>query len=168
VSKRNRTQTKPGWVTWHEKDFKQLKKHQFWRRWMKTRNVSLLMCLGMVIIIGLASRVFHTGFSLVDKYLGDALYAAMFYLILSLLWPRSSTLYRACAAMAVMTVIETFQLTQIPLQLSKSTNIVLHILAVLLGTEFRWMDMLAYLIGITAMALIDQFVLPKNFDTVRT
>lgn len=39
----------------------------------------------MTIIIGISSRVFETGNPVFDKYLGDALYAILIYLLLELL-----------------------------------------------------------------------------------
>ena len=45
-----------------------------------------------------------------DKYLGDALYAAMVYAILRLLWRGLAPARLAVSAMAVMTFIELFQL----------------------------------------------------------
>jgi hypothetical protein len=115
----------------------------------------------MVIMIGIGSRVFHTGFILLDKYLGDALYAVMFYLILSLIWSGGRPLYKACLSMIFMTVIEVFQLTRIPLHLSESVNIVLRITSILLGTKFSWMDLVAYLTGIIIIFAIDYFVLSR-------
>lgn len=134
---------------------------------MKAKSVYLLIGLVIVVVSGIGSRVFHTGFSWFDKYLGDALYAVMFYLMLGLLWLGGRALYKACTVMVFMAVIETFQLTQIPLQLSQSTNMVLRIMAVLLGTEFSWIDMLAYILGITAIFLIDQFVLGKVLSAAK-
>jgi|WetSurMetagenome_2_1015567.scaffolds.fasta_scaffold267642_2 hypothetical protein len=128
---------------------------------MKARSINYLICLIMVIMIGIGSRVLHTGFILLDKYLGDALYAVMFYLILSLIWSSGRPLYKACLSMLFMTVIEVFQLTRIPLLLSESVNIVLRITSILLGTKFSWMDLVAYLTGIIIIFAIDYFVLSR-------
>jgi hypothetical protein len=51
---------------------------------------SWVFCIVGIIALGILSRVVHTGFSVFDKYLGDALYAAMVYGILRLGSPRSS------------------------------------------------------------------------------
>jgi hypothetical protein len=127
---------------------------------VKTRFISLL--IGLVIVIGIGSRVFHSGSPFLDKYLGDALYAVLFYLVLSLFWPGGKPLYKAGTVMALMTALEVFQLTQIPFRLSQNPQIGLRILAILLGTEFHWGDLLAYLFGITAILLVDQFTLGKS------
>ena len=49
-------------------------------------RVPWLLCLVGIIAAGILSRVVHTGFAVFDKYLGDALYAAMVYAILRLFW----------------------------------------------------------------------------------
>ena len=63
-----------------------------------------------IITLGILSRVVHTGVVAFDKYLGDALYAAMVYAILRLLWRGLAAARLAVSAMAVMTFIELFQL----------------------------------------------------------
>ena len=47
---------------------------------------SWLVCLAGIIAMGIISRLVHTGLVVFDKYLGDALYAAMVYSILRVLW----------------------------------------------------------------------------------
>ena len=97
----------------------------------------------------------HSGNILVDKYLGDALYAIMIYLILCLLWIAATPLRRSVVVMFVMTVLETFQLTSIPLELSKNENISMRTVGRLLGTTFSWLDLAAYFVGIAAVLLVD-------------
>src|SRR5260221_608401 len=106
-----------------------------------------------VIVTGILSRVAHTGFAVVDKYLGDALYAAMVYVILRLIW-RSAPL--AVWAMAIMTAIELFQLTMIPAHMLASEHAIVRICARLMGTEFSFLDLLAYGVGIGCIYLVDR------------
>jgi hypothetical protein len=73
---------------------------------LKSR-ASWILCLVGIIATGILSRTVHTGLVIFDKYLGDALYAAMVYAILRLPW-RTAPL--ALPSMAIMTVIELFQL----------------------------------------------------------
>jgi len=87
-----------------------------------------------------------------DKYLGDASYAAMVYAILRLAW-RGAKL--ALPAMAVMTAIELFQLTLIPARMLASEHLIVRICARLLGTEFSFLDLLAYAVGIGCIYLAD-------------
>src|SRR6185436_19396185 len=102
--------------------------------------------------VGALSRVAHTGLSIFDKYLGDALYAAMVYSILRLLWRTAAV---AIPAMVVMTAIELFQLTAIPAHLLGSEYLVARICARLMGTEFSLLDLLAYGAGIWCIYLAD-------------
>ena len=60
---------------------------------LKSRT-SWIFCLAGIIAVGILSRVVHTGLLVFDKYLGDALYAAMVYAILRLSWMAAGT----CAA----------------------------------------------------------------------
>ena len=101
----------------------------------------------MVVAAGLLSRGGRTGSVLVDKYLGDALYAAAVYLVLRLFRKRPVPLQ----SMAVMTAIELFQLTGVPAWLVSSGSLVLWVVGRLLGTHFSWLDLGAYGVGITCV-----------------
>jgi uncharacterized protein DUF2809 len=61
----------------------------------------------------------------------------------------------ALPAMAIMTAIEFFQLTMIPARLLASEHLVVRICARLIGTEFGFLDLLAYAVGIGCMYLLD-------------
>lgn len=56
--------------------------------------------LAGIVAMGILSRVVHTGLVVFDKYLGDALYAAMLYTILRLRWRSASVILPAMAVMA--------------------------------------------------------------------
>jgi hypothetical protein len=103
-----------------------------------------------IIAAGILSRVVHTGAPLFDKYLGDALYAAMVYAILRSFRPNAEA---AIAAMAIMIVIELFQLTMIPARLLGSDSLVVRMVARLMGTKFGWLDLIAYAAGVLCMRL---------------
>jgi hypothetical protein len=115
---------------------------------------SWVLCTVGIIALGILSRVVHTGLVVFDKYLGDALYAAMVYAMLRLLWTASAVAV-AGSAMVVMTVIELFQLTGIPAHMLASEHVVAHICARLMGTEFSFLDLLAYGVGIECIYLVD-------------
>jgi hypothetical protein len=91
---------------------------------------------------------------LIDKYLGDALYAAMVYVLLRIV---SSAAPRriALASMAIMILVEVFQLTMIPARLLASDKLAVRILARALGTEFAFRDLNAYGVGIFAIYHLD-------------
>ena len=117
-------------------------------------QASWILCLVGIVVIGILSRVVHTGLVVFDKYLGDALYAAMIYVILRLLW-RASALAVAVSAMAVMTLIELFQLTMIPAHMLANQHLIVRICARLMGTQFSFLDLLAYGVGIGCIYLAD-------------
>jgi hypothetical protein len=118
---------------------------------MRSRLVWVL-CLLSIIALGILSRMVHTGFVVIDKYLGDALYAAMIYVILRL---RYSPPAAAVSAMIVMTAIELFQLTMIPAHLLARGHLIARICARLMGTEFSFLDLLTYAVGIACVYLAD-------------
>lgn len=113
--------------------------------------------LAGIISVGILSRALHSGSVIVDKYLGDALYAAMVYAILRLLWMAPAAVRVAAFAMGIMTGIELFQLTMIPAHLLQSRYLLVRISARLMGTEFSFLDLTAYVAGIACMYLTDRF-----------
>jgi hypothetical protein len=121
---------------------------------LKSR-ASWVLCLFGIIAVGILSRVVHTRLVVVDKYLGDALYAAMVYTILRLFWRAAVSARLAASAMAVMTVIELFQLTMIPAHLLANEHVMVRICARLMGTEFSVLDLLTYAVGIACIYLAD-------------
>jgi hypothetical protein len=111
-----------------------------------------MLCLGLIIVLGVASRLIHTGFAIFDKYLGDALYAAMIYAILRHRWEgRAVTI----ATAIIMLALELFQITGIPAQLVASEHLPVRLFARLLGTEFSFVDLLAYAVGIACIRIAD-------------
>jgi len=123
---------------------KPLKSRTFW-----------VLCLAGIVAAGILSRTVHTGLVIFDKYLGDALYAAMVYAILRLWW-RTAPL--ALPAMGIMTIIELFQLTMIPARMLTSEHLIARICARLMGTEFSFLDLLAYGVGIGCLYLADRSI----------
>ncbi len=118
-----------------------------------------------IIAVGIISRLVHTGFVVFDKYLGDALYAAMVYMFFRLLWkPSASVVY----AMLAMTAIESFQLTMIPAHLLASKHLITRICARLMGTQFSFLDLLLYAVGIGLIWLMDSSSAAKRWIVTLT
>lgn len=134
----------------------------FYNGRMKSR-ASWGLVLGVIIAAGIASRIIRTGWIVFDKYLGDALYAMMVYVIVRMISQggragRTATgaggHWRSAAiAMGLMTAIELFQLTMIPARLFVSKYSLVRLGARLIGTEFSFLDLLAYAVGIGLIAL---------------
>ena len=118
---------------------------------LKSR-ASWFLCLICIIGTGILSRLVHTGLAVFDKYLGDALYAAMVYVILRLLMWRKAV---AVPTIVIMLGIELFQLTMIPAHMLASEHLVARICARLIGSEFSLSDLLAYGAGIGCIYLAD-------------
>ena len=122
------------------------------RRWV-------YVSLGLLVFgLGILSRRQQIGNIYWDKYLGDALYAVMFYLCLAIIWPSKTILLRILATSVFVICIECFQLTGIPLQLRESGNTLAKVVSIVLGTKFGWPDMIAYFVGIGAIAAADQAI----------
>jgi hypothetical protein len=124
-----------------------------------TARAYWLLALAGIVAAGILSRAIHSGSILFDKYLGDALYAAMVYTILRLLRPRKPVLV---PAIIVMLAIELFQLTMIPARLYASGHPALRIAAHVLGTTFSVLDLLAYAVGIAALYVCDRFGIQRR------
>ena len=111
------------------------------------------IALASIITAGILSRVGHTGVRVIDKYLGDALYAAMVYVLLRLTGRISRVVLWSAVA---MTAIELFQLTGIPAAMFGSGSLLLRACGRLLGTEFSVFDLAAYAVGISCIAVFDR------------
>jgi hypothetical protein len=109
--------------------------------------------LVVIVIAGLLSRVGHTGLRVVDKYLGDTLYAAMVYVLLRL---TGRIAHVAVWAAVAMITIEFFQLTGVPAAMIRSEYLAVRVCARLIGTEFSVRDLLAYAVGIGCIAAFDR------------
>lgn len=108
--------------------------------------------LAAIIAAGLLSRAGHTGVRVIDKYAGDALYAAMVYVLFRL----TGRVKRVALWSGVtMTAIELFQLTRIPASMLRSASLLVRVCGRLLGTEFSALDLLAYAVGIACVAAVD-------------
>lgn len=105
------------------------------------------------VVAGLLSRMAHTGFRLFDKYLGDALFAAMVYILVRLTGRIARVAVWAAVA---MTAIELFQLTRVPAGMLRSGYPAARACARLLGTEFSVLDLVAYAVGIGCLAALDR------------
>ena len=124
------------------------------------RTYRYLITLILVAGLGIVSRLFPTGSILWDKYLGDMVYAAVFYLGLSLIWPRGTLAAKSFWTVVYVVTIESFQLTPIPARLGHSDSRAVRLFAyVVLGSRFSGWDLVAYGVGLAAIMLVDRFCL---------
>jgi hypothetical protein len=134
---------------------------------MSKQRIIYCMCGLMIVIAGVASRMAHSGFALIDNDLGEALYAALAYVLLSIVWPQLMPARKALITIAAMVAIEAFQLTGVSARFAASGNSVLKLLAVVLGTTWKWRDLLGYAVGIAVVALLDYFFSLRQHGTLR-
>ena len=113
----------------------------------------LLICIAVVIAAGLASRKFPTLLpAALGKYPGDALWAAMLFLLLAFLSPRRRTIHLALVAFVVCCLVEASQLYQAQWLNDIRGTTFGHLV---LGAGFLWTDIAAYAVGVTVVAIID-------------
>ena len=110
----------------------------------------------MTIILGTLSRVVQTQNIMVDKYLGDMLYAVLMYWLMSFVWTTATPRTKLLLTTLIMILIEAFQLTGLPLSFRGSESVALHLLALALGTTFSVFDIIAYVVGIVLVSLFDR------------
>ena len=115
------------------------------------RNSLWWLLLGAIVVTGIVSRLGQTGFRIVDKYLGDALYAAMVYVLFRL---TNRIARPALWTSVAMIAIELFQLTGIAAEMFRNGNAAVRSFARLLGTDFSVLDLVAYAAGIACMAAV--------------
>jgi len=120
-----------------------------------SRFVTLAL-IALTIVLGVLSRLVPTGWVVIDKYFGDALYAVLIYLLIRLVNPKATVVSIVLVSGLIVVAIECFQLTLIPLRLSQSVNLFERTVAVVLGTKFNWLDILAYAVGVAVIGLLDK------------
>ena len=111
----------------------------------------LLIALLVTVGVGLASRLWPTGWYLFDKSLGDLLYAVAVYLVLGLVAPGRTIRQRALLAALLCFGIELFQLTG-----WVAGDPRLRPLRWLLGTTFAWHDVVCYGVGVLVIAGLER------------
>jgi hypothetical protein len=113
----------------------------------RVRVVALLL----TVALGIASRKVTTGWSPIDKSLGDVLYAVAVFFALGVVMPRQA--WRALAPVTALTcaAIEAFQATGLPARHADWL-----VVRWLIGTTFAVHDLLCYAIGVGLAAVVDR------------
>lgn len=119
----------------------------------------------MVVLLGMGSRLIHSGFPILDKYAGDALYAVLLYLILRMMRPQHSQSMHLILAAILVLAIELFQLTGIALEWRKNGSGLQKLISVPLGTKFGFWDLLAYTVGLAGIYGLDRFWISTRADS---
>lgn len=122
---------------------------------MRNPRLRYFAMAALIFVAGVLSRIMPFQSPLVSKYLGDALYAAIFYALLGLISPSGTISFRTIATSVFVVAVECFQLTGIPLQMRQGNDLQ-KLVSILLGTRFSWADMAAYSIGLGTVMLVDR------------
>jgi hypothetical protein len=126
-------------------------------------RAKVFVALCVAAFLGVLSRAVPIGFRLWDKYLGDVVYAAAFYLVVSFVWSTGTRFNKAALTAVYVTAIECFQVTPVPAQLKESDNWAVKLFAyIVLGSQFSWWDLLAYGVGMCAIICIDAQLKPNK------
>lgn len=120
-----------------------------------------LIYLGLIIItiaVGIFSR---TAFipELIYPYLGDFLYALMFFFIVGFLFPSMNPLKTVILSISICYAIELFQLYQVD-WITEIRNTKLG--GLILGSGFLWSDIISYTLGGLTGYLVEK-TYKKNF-----
>ena len=120
----------------------------FLRSPVTRRRRMLAAVAGLILVTGLL--VHFAIDSAAGDFVADALYAVMMFVVLSFVFVRASGWRIALLAFLLCVGIELFQLTGVPVGLAE----VFPPIRLLLGTTFAPLDLVAYLVGALAAALV--------------
>lgn len=123
------------------------------------RLLRLLAAMAITVVIGLASRLYPTGWFLWDRVVGEVLYAVAAYLAWAMLLIRQPPWLLAVVAFASCLAVELFKLTGIP-----AANQHVFLVRWFLGMTFAWVNLGYYLIGAVLSALVDGAIGGSNKD----
>lgn len=110
----------------------------------------LLLAMAVTVALGLASRLYPTGWFLWDRVLGEVLYAVAAYLVWAMLLFRKPPLFIAVVAFACCLAVELFKLTGIPAE-----NQHVFLVRWFLGMTFSVVNLGYYFIGVVLIAFAD-------------
>jgi hypothetical protein len=110
----------------------------------------LLLAMTITVALGLASRLYPTGWFLWDRVLGEVLYAVAAYIVWAMILGRKPPLVIAVIASASCLAVELFKLTGIPAE-----NQHVFLVRWFLGMTFSVVNLGYYLIGVALSAFAD-------------
>ena len=113
------------------------------------RGVSLAACI-LLVPLGLGTKRYHgLGDAWVHANAGDILYAAFWFFVALLVWPRASLWKAGAAVFLYCTTVEFSQLLHTPWLDGLRRTLPGRLL---LGSEFDWSDIGCYAVGIVVAA----------------
>jgi len=126
------------------------------------RLILALACI-VVVVAGLSVHTFAPdGF--VSDAAGDALYAALIYLLVAFLAPGWASWATGSVALAWCVAVELFQLTGFPEQWGAA----FRPLMLVFGTVFSPSDLLFYALGVAVAAVVDRACMRRRSSRARS
>lgn len=120
-----------------------------------TDHRSRIQC-GLIVILliplGLATRTFDWLPEFIRDHVGDALWAALIYWGIALVFPKLSIRTLVIGSLAFSFAIELSQLSSHPALLEARAN---RFGALVLGQGFLWVDLIRYTLGVATAACLD-------------
>ena len=127
---------------------------------MERNRLFQILYIAVTIGLGLFSR---TGYlpDFLYGYLGDTLYALMFFFIVGFVLPRSSIIKVSIVALSLCFAIELSQLYHAEwIDAIRKTRIG----GLILGFGFLWSDLISYGVGVTSGAILEKVWLRKYYS----
>ncbi|MGC9665347.1 DUF2809 domain-containing protein [Planosporangium sp. 12N6] len=115
------------------------------------RSVRLLASASAVCVVAAGLTIRVVGSGSLEQYSGTALYAAMVYTGVLLLWPRISPLPAGGIAVGFCWLVEVLQLTGVPAALSARSLLA----RLVLGAQFDLTDVAWYPVGVVPLVALD-------------
>lgn len=115
------------------------------------RRSRVALALVAVAVVAGGLVVTRVGDGEVTGAAGDALYAALVYVLVALVSPGSRARFVAVVALGLCLGVELAQLTGAPADAVSSWEPLRYVL----GTTFQWTDLVAYAGGVLTAALVD-------------
>ena len=133
---------------------------------IRSRGFYATMTL-IVIVVGLLSRKYPLFPGFLGKYPGDALWSLMVFFGLGALLKGTSTLKLACLTLAISFLDEFSQMFHAPWIDALRATTIGHLI---LGSEFGWKDLIAYVAGVAIGVAIEvgsRGYLPHSRESLR-
>ncbi|POH70857.1 hypothetical protein C3B59_04105 [Cryobacterium zongtaii] len=120
----------------------------------RNRRLKLAAIGGLIMATGLVVHFLTEG--IVGDFVGDALYAVLVYLVVSIVAVRRPSRQVAIVAILICVAVELLQLTGVPSSLAE----LFAPMRYLLGTTFNSLDLVAYVIGVLAATAVSTWRKP--------
>lgn len=123
------------------------------------KRSAYLLPISLTILMGLASRKFSLSESWIHLYMGDVLWATLFYFVFRFLFVHKTLIFSLLWTILWSFSIEFLQLYHVP-WIDNIRNTTLG--GLILGFGFLWSDLICYIMGALSGFFIDKLWILKN------